>query len=141
MKRIMLFALALSSIPAATQAASPSVETANANWSYLPKLKQYSNDHLSSKAISRIHEIASERKCAIPGMTGRGLLEFDMSFAAHFNPDGKLNRIVLPNLNCAEAEGILGGILLKMVQSGDYRHDGSNEEGWYRGELSFTIGS
>ena len=139
MKRMMLLALVLSSIPAATQAGSPSVETADANWAFLPKMKQYSNDHLSSKAISRVYEIASEKKCAIPGMRA-GLLDFDMSFAAHFSPDGQLNRVVMPKLNCAEAEGVLGGILLKMMQAGDYRHDGSNEEGWYRGELSFTVG-
>ena len=49
-----------------------------------------------------------------------------MSFAAQFSRDGTLNRIVMPKLNCPEAEGILGGVLLKMVQSGDYRPDGSN---------------
>lgn len=139
MKRMMLLGLVLSSIPAATQAGPPSVQTANTNWAFLPKMKQYSSDHLSSTAISRVYEIASEKKCAIPGMRA-GLLDFDMSFAAHFNPDGQLNRIVMPKLNCAEAEGVLGGILLKMMQAGDYRHDGSNEEGWYRGQLSFTVG-
>ena len=90
-------------------------------------------------AIHRIHEIAKEGKCRIPGATARGLTEFDMSFAAQFQRDGTLNRIVLPKLGCAEAEGILGGILLKMIQSGDYRPDGSNEDGWYRGELRFTV--
>ena len=140
MKRTMLIALLLSSIPAATQAAPPSVETADANWTQLPKLKQRSNDHLSSTAISRIYEISSEGKCSIPGRNGRGLLDFDMSFAAQFARDGTLSRVILPKLNCAEAEGIIGGILVKMIQSGDYRQDGSNEDGWYRGDLSFTVG-
>ena len=139
MKRTLVLALLLTSLPAPALTASPSVEVASANWSYLPLMKQRSNFHLSNKAIARIHEIATEGKCAIPGTQGL-LLDFDLSFAAQFSPDGTLNRIVMPKLGCPEAEGILGGVLLKMVQEGDYRPDGSNEEGWYRGDLSFTIG-
>ena len=141
MKRFLAFALLLSPLAAPAPAASPSVEVANASWAHLPLMRQRSNDHLSNKAISRIQEIASSRQCAIPGLGNRGLLSFDMSFAAQFSPDGTLNRIVMPKLNCPEAEGILGGVLLKMVQSGDYRPDGSNQDGWYRGRLNFTVGS
>lgn len=140
MKRLLIPALLLGSIPAVCAAAPPSVETANANWSQLPKLKQHSNDHMSNTAISRIYEISGEGKCSIPGRNGRGLLDFDMSFAAQFEKDGSLNRVILPKMNCPEAEGVLGGILVKMIQSGDYRNDGSNEDGWYRGDLSFTVG-
>ena len=138
MKRILALALLLTSLPAPALSASPSVEVANANWSYLPLMKQRSNNHLSNKAIVRIHQIAQEGKCNLAGLR-RGLLDFDMSFAAHFKPDGTLNRLVMPRLGCPEAESILGGVLLKMVQSGDYRPDGSNEDGWYRGNLSFTV--
>jgi hypothetical protein len=137
MKRILVLALLLTSLPTPALTATPSVEVATANWSYLPLMKQRSNDNLSNKAIVRIHEIAKEGKCNI-GLR-RGLLDFDMSFAAHFNPDGTLNRLVMQRLGCPEAESILGGVLLKMVQSGDYRPDGSNQEGWYRGNLSFTV--
>ena len=139
MKRILALALLLTSLPAPALTATPSVEVASANWSYLPLMKQRSSFHLSNKAIVRIHEIATEGKCTIPGTRG-DLLDFDLSFAAQFSPDGTLNRIVMPKLGCPEAEGILGGILLKMVQEGDYRPDGSNEDGWYRGALSFTVG-
>src|SRR5574338_1353629 len=133
--RLLLSALLLGSLPVAASAASPIVEVADANWSFLPPLKQRSSDHLSNKGIARIHEIAKERKCNIPGMKS-GLLEFDMSFAAQFTSDGKLTRLVMPKLACPEAEGILGGMLLNMVQEGDYRPDGKNRDGWYRGELS-----
>jgi hypothetical protein len=101
MKRFLAIALLLSSLPAPALAASPSVEVANANWSFLPNMRQRSSYHLSNVAI---------------------------------------DRIVMQKLGCQEAEGILGGVLLKMVQGGDYKPDGSNEDGWYRGTLSFTIG-
>lgn len=139
MKRFLAISLLLSSLPAPALAASPSVEVASANWSFLPNMRQRSSDHLSNVAIARIHEIAREGKCAIPGAQG-SLLDFDLSFAAHFAPDGSVDRIVMQKLGCQEAEGILGGVLLKMVQGGDYKPDGSNEDGWYRGTLSFTIG-
>ena len=138
MKRILAVALLLTSLPAPALSAPPSVEVASANWNFLPLMKQKSNDHLSNKAIVRIHEIAKEGQCTSVSLR-RGLLDFDMSFAAHFNPDGSLNRLVMPRLGCPEAEGILGGVLLKMIQSGEYRPDGSNEEGWYRGHLNFTV--
>jgi hypothetical protein len=140
MIRIMALALLLGSISAQSLAASPTVETADGNWGQLPKLKQRSSDHMSNVAINRIHEIAEERKCQIPGASTRGLTQFEMSFAAQFQPDGTLTRVLLPRLACPEAEGILGGILLKMIEGGDYRPSGKTEDGWYRGELSFTIG-
>ena len=138
MKRFLALSLLLSSLPAPVLAASPSVEVANANWSYLPNMKQRSSFHLSNVAIARIHEIAREGQCVIPGVEG-SLLELDLPFAAHFNPDGSVDRIVMQKLGCQEAEGILGGVLLKMIQGGDYKPDGSNEDGWYRGTLSFTV--
>ena len=138
MRRFLVLALLLASIPAAAPAATPTVEVANGDWSWLPPLKQRSNDHLSNIAISRIHEIAKGGQCNVLA-TKRGALEFDMTFAAEFQPDGTLKRIVMPKLNCPEVESILGGVLLKMVENGDYRPDGSNEDGWYRGVLSFTV--
>jgi hypothetical protein len=138
MKRFLAIALLLSPLPAPALAASPSVEVANANWSFLPNMKQRSSDHLSNVAIARIHQIAQEGKCVIPGAR-RAFLELDLPFAAHFNPDGAVDRIVIQKLGCQEAEGILGGVLLKMIQGGDYKPDGSNEDGWYRGTLSFTV--
>ena len=61
-----------------------------------------------------------------------------LSFAAQFDRGGTLQRVVLPPLNCAEAEGIIGGALIEMMQGGDYRPTGKNPDGWYRGQFTFT---
>lgn len=45
----------------------------------------------------------------------------------------------MPRLNCPEVEGILGGILLRMVENGDYQATGANRDNWYRGTLGFTV--
>ena len=104
MKRILAVALLLTSLPAPALSAPPSVEVASANWNFLPLMKQKSNDHLSNKAIVRIHEIAKEGKCTSVSLR-RGLLDFDMSFAAHFNPDGSL---LLPLLGNARLDSDSG---------------------------------
>jgi hypothetical protein len=140
MRRFLVVGLLLACVPAPSlTAASPTVEVANGDWSYLPVMRQRSNEHLSDKAIFRLHEIAQAGKCRLPGRFNGTRLDFGLSFAAQFNPDGSLNRIVMPRLGCPEAEGILGGVLLKMLQSGDYKPDGSSDEGWYRGELTFGV--
>ena len=132
MKHLIALALLAAPVPAA----SASVEVANGNWSQLPRLEHRGSDHLSTKVMQRLFEISSERQCRLAGRAGRQL-DLNVSFAAQFHPDGTLNRIVLPRLNCPEAEGIIGGALLQMIAAGDYRPTGTNSEGWYRGSFGF----
>jgi hypothetical protein len=129
--------LLLAALPAAAPA-PVAVQALNFDWSYLPPLKQLGADHLSTKAMARLYEIASEGRCQIPGyVRGRDRLDFKISFAAQFGPKGTLRRVVIPKLNCPEAEGILGGALLEMMKRGDYRPTGMNPDGWYVGNLAF----
>ena len=132
MNRFLLMALLLASVPPAPAAAAPTVEVADGNWSWLPPLKQRSNAELRNIAIG------PERKCNALASKAEAT-EFNISFAAHFDPDGTPTKVVMPRLDCPEVEGILGGVLREMVGKGDYRPDGSNSDGWYKGTLSFTI--
>jgi hypothetical protein len=137
MKQLLAFALLLAPVPAA---ATVSVETANGDWSQLPALHHRGYDHLSSKMMQKLFEISSEGKCVLPGRYGgvKSELNLSLSFAAHFEPDGTLTRVILPKLNCPEGEGVIGGALLEMMKGGDYRPTGKNLDGWYRGEFSFS---
>jgi hypothetical protein len=114
------------------------VGTMSADWSRLPTLQSRGYGHLSSKAMERLHEIAGEGKCRLPGYDGREL-NLRLSFAAKFDPGGSLQRIVLPQLDCPEAEGIIGGALIEMMKGGDYRPTGKNPDGWYRGQFAFSF--
>jgi hypothetical protein len=60
-----------------------------------------------------------------------------VSFAAQFTQDGQLTKLLLPQLNCPEAESWLGGTLVQSIEAGDYRRVIPNPEGWYRGEFNF----
>lgn len=128
----LLFALV------AASPAAPTVQVATGDWSKLPPLELISYQHLSSAIMSEVYEIGHQHRCRLPGQKG-GHLDLSISFAAQLDPQGKLVRLLLPNLNCPEAEAWLGGTLVKSIQNGDYRPDAKapNPEGWYRGDFSF----
>jgi hypothetical protein len=122
-----------------TGAASPvAVETATGDWSKLRRLQTLGSDHLHTKVMVRLHQIASQAECSLPGYSA-GKLDLRISFAAQYDRAGSLQRIVLPKLNCPEAEGLIGGALLDMMRGGDYRPTGKNPRGWYRGQFGFSI--
>lgn len=113
------------------------VHVAIGDWEHLPPLKLRNYAHLSSSVMSRLYQIRREHKCSLPGSRKRQV-DLSISFAAQYSPDGRLRRLLLPQLNCPEAEGWLGGTLLKSLRGGDYVPTGENLNGWYRGELSFS---
>lgn len=114
------------------------VETANGDWSNLPKLSQRGYNHLTEKMQAKLFEIAQSQHCPSFQLK-QGRLDFNLTFATQYGTDGKLQRIVLPQLNCAEAEGIVGGAVLEMMQGGDYAPDGKSPAGWYKGGLVFSF--
>ena len=133
MKRLLAIALLLAPVPAVS---ATRVEVADGDWGHLPLMRQRGVDHLNDEALARINEIVHDKLCTFPGQFGE-TYDVRVPFAAHFAADGTLDRLVMQRLNCPEAEGLVGGILLEMIKGGDYRPDGSNPDGWYRGELSF----
>ena len=127
--------LAAASVPAA---AGVSVETATGDWSKLPQLSQRGYDHLSEKMQAKLYEIAGSKQCP-SFLLKYDRLDFRTSFAVQYASDGSLSRIVLPKLDCPEAEGVVGGILLEMIQAGDYAPTGKSPAGWYQGGLGFSF--
>lgn len=134
----LLFALSLVLASAAGSPSAVTVEAADGNWSNLPRLQARGYDHLNSDFMTRLHQIASQGQCRLPGYSD-GRLDLRLSFAAQYDPGGSLSRIVIPKLNCPEAEGLVGGALLEMMGGGDYRPTGKNPDGWYRGEFAFSF--
>lgn len=127
--------LAASAVPAS---AAVSVETANGDWSNLPQLSQRGYQHLNEKMEAKLFEIAQSGQCPSFGLK-QGRLDFSITFATQYGPDGTLQRLILPKLDCAEAASVAGGALLEMLQAGDYAPTGKSPAGWYRGGLEFTF--
>jgi hypothetical protein len=137
MKRLCTVAMLLAAI-ATPAAAAVTVQKASTDWSYLPKLKQRGYNHLSEKMQAKLFEIAQAQRC--PSFTlKQGRLDFNVTFATQYAPNGTLQRLVVPDLNCAEAESVVAGTLIQMIQHGDYASSGSNPDGWYQGGLVFSF--
>ena len=111
MKRLLALPLFLATLAAAGP--MPKVEVATGDWSQLPPLQSRNYDHLQSNVMQRLWEIAHTKTCTIPGYS-IGNLDFRMSFAAQYNPDGSVARVIVPKLDCPEAEAILAGALVEM---------------------------
>jgi hypothetical protein len=124
----------------ATMAATgpqPVVEVATGDWSQLPALEHRSNDHLGSNGMARVFQLAYHHECTIPGYSYRKL-DLRLSFAVQYNPDGTAARIVIPSLNCPEAEAIIGGAVAAMVKGRDYAPARlAPDQLWYRGTLIY----
>lgn len=123
------------SMPAA---ASVSVETAAGDWSKLPQLSQRGYEHLSEKMQAKLYEIAGSGHCPSFALS-HDRLDLKISFAVQYDGSGGLARVILPKLDCAEAESVVGGTLLEMLQAGDYAATGKSPNGWYQGALGFSF--
>jgi hypothetical protein len=136
MNRLSALSLLLAgfSVPAA----AVTVETADGDWSTLPQLSQHGYQHLNEKMEARLFEIAQSNQCPSFALK-QGRLDFSISFAAQYAPDGSLSRIVMPKLACPPAESVVAGTLLDMFQGGDYAATGKSAAGWYQGGLGFTF--
>lgn len=133
MTRLLALTLLLASAPVAAQ----TVQVAETDWSYLPRMKHVSNNHLDSLMLAGVHDVIRRGDCEIPGQS-KNDVDLTVPFAAQLSPNGQVSRLVLKPLGCAEAEGIIAGALLEMLEGGDYRPVTHNAEGWYQGEFSFA---
>jgi len=136
MNRLRSLAMLLAAVSISARAVT--VESANGDWSKLPQLRQRGYDHLHEKMQAKLFEIADSHACPAFALN-QGRLDFRMSFAAKFAADGSVDRLILPKLDCAEAEGVAGGAVLEMLQAGDYAPTGKSRNGWYQGGLIFSF--
>ena len=118
--------------------ANVTVEVASGDWSKLPQLSQRGYDHLNRKMQLKLYEIASSKQCPSFGLK-QDRLDFRIGFAVQYDAAGKPSRLLLPRLECPEAEGVTGGALLEMLAAGDYAATGKSVNGWYQGTLGFTF--
>jgi hypothetical protein len=123
---------------AASAPGNVSVEVASGDWSTLPQLSQRGYDHLDRKMQLKLYEIASSNQCPAFALK-QDRLDFRIGFAVQYDGSGKPARLLLPRLECPEAEGVTGGALLEMLAAGDYGPTGKSVNGWYQGTLGFTF--
>jgi hypothetical protein len=136
MRTLCAFSLLLAAVHA--PAAAVTVESASGDWAKLPQLAQRGYDHLSEKMQAKLYEIAESKQCPA-FVLDQGRLSFRIAFATEYAADGTLSRLIIPKLNCPEAESVAGGAVLEMIQSGDFAPTGKSANGWYQGTLGFSF--
>lgn len=134
----MIAGLALLMAAVGSSAAAVNVEVATGDWSKLPQLSQRGYEHLNEKMQAKLYEIAKAEQCPSFKLI-QDRLSMRLSFAVQYGDDGTLRRVILPKLECAEAESVAGGALLEMLQAGDYGPTGKSRNGWYQGTLGFSF--
>ncbi len=134
MKAYLLGALlAASAVPAAAQ----KVEVASGDWSRLPLMETSVYAQIPGDAVDQIHRLVTSGQCELKGASKRRI-DMTVPFLIRFAPDGSLEHVVLRDLGCPRAEGILARVVLNWAKTGTIRGAGKNNQGWYRSEISFS---
>lgn len=133
-----LYGLGVFLAAVSSPASAVTVETAVGDWSKLPQLSQRGYGNLNEKMQAKLYEIAESQQCPSFQLK-EGRLDFSVTFAVQYAADRTLSRIVFPKLDCAQAESVIGGALLEMLQAGDYAPTAKSSAGWYKGGLGFSF--
>ena len=87
--------------------------------------------------LGKIYELVESGACQIEGQSSKKL-DMAVPFLVHFAKDGTPDQLVLGKIGCAEAEGVIGGALVVLINQGNYKSTGKNRTGWYRSQVSFS---
>jgi hypothetical protein len=134
MKHLFAASLFLAAAPATAQ----SVETASGDWSNIPQMQRQNGAAIEADVVAAISEAIDRGDCVIAGQRHRNA-DVNMPFLVQFNASGGIDRLVIQPLGCPRAEGLLAGAVLRLVQRGGFTPNGQRREGWFRGEVGFTI--
>ena len=128
--------IAAALLMAASTAQAMTIETASGDWSDIPLMKSRGYS-LNEPVITRVYDLVRTGSCTIEGQS-RKKLDMTVPFLVHYRSDGTPDRLVLSKIGCAEAESVIGGALVVLVDKGQFQSTGVNRAGWYRSEVSFS---
>jgi len=121
----------------ATLGAGQVLEFGSGDWRNIPEMRQQADTALDAKIVGAISEMINRGQCVIEGQRP-GRVDLTVPFLVKFVADGSVDRLVVHQLNCPGAEGLLGGALLRMVQLGSFQPIGGRRAGWFRGEVNIV---
>ena len=124
-------------VVAATAMTSPvgaeGVSSAWGDWREIPPVVKKGDLRVSSETVNRIADSLQKDACPVAGDYRH--VRLSVPFLMEFAPSGQIQQVVVWKLNCPQIEALVGGTLLQMARSGEYRPTGLNQLGWYRGEF------
>jgi hypothetical protein len=121
----------------ATAASAQSVSVASGDWSDIPRIGRHNGSLVVSPAVAGQIADALTGECRSPGAS-KTYVSVRIPFLVEFAPTGEVKQVVVHNVNCPRAEAALGGAVLQIAKSGEYRPTGENQVGWYLGEFEIN---
>jgi hypothetical protein len=131
---ILAAAIATLAMPAAAQR----IETADdGDWSDFPALDKSQTVNLGDGAMADIDRLVAAGKCDKIGSKKR--IRMNIPFIAQFSTSGKVERVMLQRIGCAEVEAIAANAAYYAARDGRIKAGDSNAAGWYRGSVSYIL--
>ena len=131
-----LMVLGVISALGATPLGAQQVSVATGDWSNIPVVQSRGAYRISPRAVDDIAAGASNHQC--PAIGNERHLSMSVPFLVEFTAAGAVNQVVVRNLGCPKVESALGGAILQLAKSGEYKPTGVNIVGWYRGQFELS---
>ena len=113
------------------------VSVAGGDWSNIPAVQARGDLRISNKALNQLSDAVVANKCDSIGDEKH--MRLKVPFLMEFTPGGEIQQVVVQRIDCPAVEVVLGGALLQLAKSGEYRPTGENHTGWYRGLFEFSL--
>ena len=115
-----------------------SIETGMAKWDKLPALKAR-NGHLPySQLVESVEKILRRKECQLPGQSAKAF-DIEVPYAVLMGADGKVQRVLVSQMNCPALESLVGFTVLARAERGDFTGTGNAQPRWYGDKINFSL--
>jgi hypothetical protein len=123
---------------AAAPAFAQTVEVGSANWENLPPIQSKPSRLNQAEMVAQIEAMLRKRECVIPNQS---MYSFDLlvPYAVQLNPQGKVERVLVGQMDCKPLEQLVGVAVLAKSDMGEFLPTGENKPRWYGGTLGFAM--
>ena len=134
MKALFAAAFLLAAAPAAAQV----IQSASGDWSDIPMMHPQPGAAVEPGYISAMSDLVVRGRCTFPGQD-RGNVDLNVPFLVNFRDDGSVEEVVVHPVGCPNADRVVAGAVLRMIERGGYTPPGQRRQGWFRGEIGFAF--
>ena len=132
--------LALAALTVAMPAYGQTVQTGVTDWNKLPQAHMR---HSYAQYVDQNHiAIWTEQVLKSPDCNVKGMrpdkFDIDVPYAVLVAPDGKVERILIPDMGCAGLNTVIGSTVMDIVKGGAFKPTGEKQALWYGDRLAYA---
>ena len=137
MKRALLF---LAAFAFAAPASAQTVEVAHGDWNNLVQARMkhsYAQYVDQNRAVLWTEQVLRSGECKVKGMRP-DKFDIDVPYAVLVAPDGKVERVLIPDMGCAGLNTVVGSTIMDVVKAGAFKPTGEKQPIWVGDRLAFA---